>query len=112
MKLHAQPTSWAHRAWTTVALSVDERHAVARATSGLEVVRDTVIDQASTGGSYSRPMNVVRLLALCQALLFLALFLFICAQASAAKEGGRSFNPELSRSVYAPEAKQRLQASP
>lgn len=36
--------------------------------------------------------------------LFLALFLFICAWAGATTEGKARFNPELSRSVYAPEA--------
>ncbi|HUI08166.1 MAG TPA: hypothetical protein VL486_14290 [Verrucomicrobiae bacterium] len=49
-------------------------------------------------------MSLVRILALCQALLFLALFLFLCAQAGAVTESNRLFNPELSRSVYAPEA--------
>jgi len=41
-------------------------------------------------------MSLVRILALCQALLFLALFLFLCAQAGAVTESNRS--------VYAPEA--------
>jgi hypothetical protein len=43
-------------------------------------------------------------LALCQAFLFLGLFLFICAWAGADTGSKRSFNLELSRSVYAPEA--------
>jgi len=104
MKSQAQLAAWAHRAWAAVAVSVDEHRSVARAASGAYVRSDTLVDQQSTNSDFSRSASAVRILAICQALLFLAVFLFICARAGAITETSRSFKPELGRSVYSPQA--------
>lgn len=102
MKLHAQQVTWAHRAWAAGTILADERRLVSRAASAAGAESGTLVCRRSTGGSRSGPLGVVRILAFCQALLFLALFLLICAWAGATTVSTRSFNPEMSRSVYSP----------
>ena len=104
MRLHVQQGTWTPRDWATGTVLADKRTTFTEATPEVDAEGGTPVFLQSIGGSLSGALSVVRILAFCQALLFLALFLFICAWAGAVPVGKRSFNPELIQSVYAPEA--------
>jgi hypothetical protein len=68
-----------------------------------EVEYETVVCRPAASSSLSVPLRIVGILAFCQALVFIVLFLFICARAGAATEGKPSSGLELSSSVYTPQ---------
>ncbi len=90
--------AWGSHAWVTDPVMAD---AVSRPAADIE--RDILDSSGSETCSLSGSLCAVRTLALCQALVFLALILFICTLASATTGSQRLFNPELTRSVYVTE---------
>jgi hypothetical protein len=64
---------------------------------------EATICRRSASGSLSAPLRTVGILAFCQALVFVLLFLFLCAWAGAATEGKSASSLELNPSVYTPQ---------
>jgi hypothetical protein len=103
MKLPSQPATWTPRVWPKVDVLIDERCDHRKATVAVEAECETEVCRRTTGGSLSTSLRIVGILALCQALVFIALFLFICARVGAATEGKTTSSLELSSSVYTPQ---------
>ena len=103
MKLPAQPVTWSHRSWPAAGVAVDEKRESTTIDAAVDVASETVVCRRSAGGSLSTPLCIVGILAFCQALLFVVLFLFICARAGAATDASPKTNLELTPSVYVPQ---------
>jgi hypothetical protein len=73
--------------------------------AAIKTANQATIRQAATS-SLAGPVRLVRILALCQALFFVALFLFLCAHAGAETASQLNFTPELKLSSFTPQ-KQR-----
>jgi hypothetical protein len=102
MKWHAQPVAWTGRTWSDDDVFVDENRLVGKETSAAVWGKcQSVACQREASGSLSTPMRIVGVLAFCQAVFFLVLFLFICARAGAATEGKTVPSLELNLSTYA-----------
>lgn len=102
MKGHAQPAAWTGDTWSDHTVGANDN---LRAVSGIS---QAGWDEGQVGGcpreesgSLSKPMRIVGVLAFCQAILFVVLFLFICARAGAATEGKPAPSLELKLSAYA-----------
>lgn len=100
MKLHAPPAIWTHRAWPDDDVMIDENRLATRDTSAAQAERDFRVRQRAGSGCLSTPMRVVGVLAFCQAIFFLALFLFLCARAGAAPESKSAPRFILTLSTY------------
>lgn len=102
MKLHAPPVAWTGRTWSDDDVSVDESR-LARTETSAAIWADgqSVPCQREANSSLSTPMRIVGVLAFCQAVFFLVLFLFICARAGAAIDGKTAPRLELNLSTYA-----------
>jgi hypothetical protein len=100
MKSYPQQVTWAHRVWSTSPISANESSFVRRVVSAPAHESDGY--RRLTNNNQLGALGLVRILAFCQALLFLTLFLLICTWAGAATESKRVFNPEISKSVYSP----------
>lgn len=102
MKWHAQPVAWTGRTWSDDDVVVDEKRLAWNGTSA-DVWGEgpSVARQREASGSLATPMRIVGVLAFCQAVFFLILFLFICARAGAATEGKTAPGLELNLSTYA-----------
>jgi hypothetical protein len=103
MKLPAQSVIWTQRVWPKADVMVDGRCEPRRAALAVEVECETVVCRQAASSSLSVSLRIVGILAFCQALVFIVLFLFICARAGAAIEGKPSSSLELSPSVYIPQ---------
>jgi hypothetical protein len=84
MKLHAPSVVWTHDAWSDGA-SADTKSVARRDTAAIQGEYEAAVCQRAAEGSLSTSMRIVGVLAFCHALLFLVLFLFICAHAGAAE---------------------------
>jgi len=104
MKLRAQPVIWTHRAWPRADVLVDEHCEDRGDTATAEVERRAVICRPRASDGLSVPLHIVGVLAFCQALVFIVLFLFICARAGAATVGKPTSDLALSLSVYTPQS--------
>ncbi len=100
MKLQTHPVTWAHASWPSV--SIDERLFPTQATPVLDARCESVYDRSATPSSLSTPLRVVRILAFCQAIIFLVLFLFVCAWTGAATESKSTADLQVTSSSYAP----------
>ena len=103
MKLPAQPVIWTHRAWPKADLLVDERCEPGKVALAAEGECEAVVCRRTASGSLSTPLRIVGILAFCQTLVFIVLFLFICARAGAATVGKPAPSLELSLSAYTPQ---------
>jgi hypothetical protein len=104
MKVDLQQLAYASYAWATDRGPADEHCTPTSGPYATDGKSNVLVSSGSVDGNLSRSLRAVRTLALCQALLFVALVLFICALARATTEGRRVFHPELVRSVYATES--------
>jgi hypothetical protein len=100
MKLQTHPVTWAHASWPSV--SIDERSFRTQSTPVLDARRESVNVRSAASSSLSTPLRVVRILAFCQAIIFLVLFLFVCAWAGAATERKSTVDLQVISSSYAP----------
>lgn len=101
MKSHAQPATWTHRVWSGDRITVKRNVAVRPGASVTpsEWAPEEVY-QPKPSGDLSAPMRIVGVLAFCQAILFLVLFLFLCARAGAATASKSTPSLELTLSSY------------
>jgi hypothetical protein len=83
---------------------VEENRPATRDTLAAKAEREFVVRQRAGSDSLSTAMHIVRILAFCQAIFFLALFLFLCARAGAAPESKAESRLALTSSTYATEA--------
>lgn len=104
MKMQAPPAMWTHRAWTDDVVRIDENRSVTRDTSVARAEREFMVRQRAGSDCLATPLRVVGILAFCQAIGFLALFLLLCARAGAATESKPAPRLTLTLSTYATEA--------
>ena len=100
MKLHAPPAIWTHRAWPNDGVMIEENRPATRDTSAAKAEHEFVVCQRAGSGCVSTAMQIVGILAFCQAIFFLALFLFLCARAGAAPESKAGSRVALISSTY------------
>jgi hypothetical protein len=103
MKLQAHQVTWTPSAWTSTAVLVGERQLPADAASMLNVRSKPVDVGRAASSSLSAPLRAVRILAFCQAIIFLVLFLFVCAWAHGATAGKPTIDLQVIGSSYAPQ---------
>src|SRR5271154_4806431 len=107
MKSPVQPVIWTQRAWPKAGVPVAERSHAGKVASAIEIEGEAMVCGRTNRGSLSTPLRIVGILAFCQALVFVVLFLFLCARAGAATEAKPAAKPtsnlELSPSVYVPQ---------
>ena len=100
MKLHAQPVSWAHRPWSDEDVVADRDCPAREYAAASPAECESGVCRHADGGSLSTPMRIVGVLAFCQTIFFLVLFLFICARAGAATESKSAPTAKLTLSTY------------
>lgn len=100
MKLHAQPVLWTHRPWSDDGVLADKNYPIRTSTSALPAECESVACGRADSGGLSTPMRIVGILAFCQTIFFLVLFLFMCARAGAATESKSAPSLELNLSTY------------
>jgi len=103
MKSPVQPVIWTQRAWPKAGVPVAERSHAGKVASAIEIEGEAMVCGRTNRGSLSTPLRIVGILAFCQALVFVVLFLFICARAGAATVGKPASVLELSPSTYLPQ---------
>ena len=101
MKSHAQFVPWVHRANSDGDVRTDTRTTIRKQGRALPVHGRTADCRPSLSTGLAAPMRVVGVLAFCQAIFFLVLFLFLCAQVGAATESKSGHSLELIPSTYA-----------
>src|ERR1035437_4165303 len=104
MKLPAQSVIWTQRGWPKADVLADGRCEPRKAALAVDVECETVVCRRTASSSLSIPLRIVGILAFCQALVFIVLFLFICARAGAATEANPTSGLELSPSAYTPQS--------
>jgi hypothetical protein len=104
MKSPAQPVIWTHRAWPKAGISTAARYEAERDAAAVEMECEATACRRTACGNLSTPLRIVGILAFCQALAFVVLFLFLCTRAGAATEGKTTSSLELNPSVYLPQS--------
>ena len=102
MKWPAQQATWLHHEWTHAGILVDDRHPATKSSLIPDIESQTSARRQATG-NLTGPVRIVTILAFCQTLFFLVLFLFICAWAGAVTGEKPGTNLELIASSYAPQ---------
>jgi hypothetical protein len=103
MKSPAQPATWTQRSWSKDGVPVGECYEAGKAAKAVEIENEAMVCRQTASGSLTTPLRIVGILAFCQALVFVVLFLFLCAGAGAATEAKPASSLELSSSVYLPQ---------
>jgi hypothetical protein len=105
MKSSAQPVIWTQRAWPKAGVSVGDRREAAKiaGTVTIDSEAEAMACRRTANDSLSTPLRIVGILAFCQALVFVVLFLFICARAGATTERKPTSGLELNPSTYVPQ---------
>jgi hypothetical protein len=103
MKSPAHPLIWTHRAWPREGLSAAARYEAERDAAAVEMESEAMVCRRTASDSLTTPLRIVGILAFCQALVFVVLFLFLCARAGAATEGKSTSDLELNPSAYLPQ---------
>lgn len=103
MKLQAHQVTWTPSAWAGTAVLVDERQLPTDAASMPNVRNKSMCVGRATSSSLSAPLRAVRILAFCQAIIFLVLFLFVCAWAHGATAAKPTVDLQVIGSSYAPQ---------
>ena len=100
MKSHTHSVLWTYRADSNGDVVIDT-HTSVRKQHHVQPIQSWSVDcRPSSSGSLSAPLTWVGVLAFCQAIIFLALFLLFCARAGAATEGKPAHSVELISSTY------------
>jgi len=100
MKSHTQPAPWTHRVWSADNIAVERNVPARRETATIPSARVPEVYQPKASGGLTMSMQIVGILAFCQAILFLVLFLFLCARAGAATTNKPTPPLELTLSTY------------
>jgi hypothetical protein len=100
MKSHAHAATWIHRAASNDGAVIDTHTTVRKQGRALPVHDRSVDCRPSSSASLSAPLRVVGVLAFCQAIFFLVLFLFLCARVGAATESKSGHSLKLVLSTY------------
>jgi hypothetical protein len=103
MKSPAQPVIWTDRAWPRAGRSIAERREAGKVAPAVEIEGEAIVCRRTDSGSLATSLRIVGILAFCQALVFVVLFLFLCARAGAATEAKPTSSLELSPSTYLPQ---------
>jgi hypothetical protein len=103
MKLQAYQTPWAPGLWRNARVWGDELRSQADVPSARKGPRHSVPVRRTASGSLADSLRVVRILAFCQAIIFLVLFLFICAWAQASTTRQPTIDLSVMASSYAPQ---------
>ena len=101
MKSHAHFIPWVHRASSNGGVVVQAHTSVRKQGRALPVHGRSADCRPLSSTGLSAPMRVVGVLAFCQAIFFLVLFLFLCARVGAATESKSGHSLELIPSTYA-----------
>src|SRR5579862_1575547 len=101
MKSQTQPETWTHRVWSGDSIAVARNAPVRREVSAPPDVCTPAVYQPKQGDSLFASMRIVGVLAFCQVIFFLVLFLFLCARAGAATASNSTHSLELTLSTYA-----------
>jgi hypothetical protein len=102
MKWHTQQATLTHYDWAHTGTLVGEGCRAAKS-SCLPDIESAADARRQASGNLTGPLRIVTILAFCQTLFFLVLFLFICAWAGAATSEKPATNLELIASTYAPQ---------
>lgn len=100
MKAHTQSVPWIDRANTNGDVVVDTPTTVRKRYRSMRGNARPVECHPSSNTELSTSLRVVGVLAFCQAIVFLVLFLFLCARAGAATESKPGHSLELIPSTY------------
>jgi hypothetical protein len=103
MRSPAHPVIWTDHAWPKAGRSVAERHEAGNLATAADIEGEAMVCRRTDSGSLAAPLRIVGILAFCQALVFVVLFLFLCARAGAAPEVKPKSSLELSPSTYQPQ---------
>lgn len=103
MKSPAQPLIWTHRTWPREGLSAAARYEVERDAAAVEMESEAMVCRRTASDSLVTPLRIVGILAFCQTLVFVVLFLFLCARAGAATVAKPTSDLELNPSAYLPQ---------
>jgi hypothetical protein len=104
MKLQAHQVTWTQDAWANARVLADKRPLITDTASTLIVRSKSVGVQRETASTLSAPLRAVRILAFCQAIVFIVLFLFICAWTHAGTTAGKpTLDLQVIGSSYAPQ---------
>ncbi len=101
MKSHANSVPWIHRANSNGGVVIDAHTTVRKQGRALRVHARSVDCRPSSRDDLSAAMRMVGVLAFCQAIVFLVVFLFLCARVGAATESKSGHSLELIPSTYA-----------
>jgi hypothetical protein len=100
MKSHAPSITWMHRHWTDDPAVAAQNDRAPQAASMAPATSETELCDRAMSGGLSAPLRIVGILAFCQAIFFLAFFLFVCARVGAATPGKSASALELTLSTY------------
>ena len=95
MKSHTDSVPWTYRAGSNADVAIDTHTTVRRQHQAQPIHSWSFDCRPPSSASLSTPLTWVGVLAFCQVIIFLALFLFICARAGAATENKSAHGPEL-----------------
>jgi hypothetical protein len=101
MKMHAPPGSWTHQTWPDHEVVIHESYPGTRDALAAWAEPEFMACPRAGSGSLSTSVRIVGILAFCQAIGFLALFLFLCARAGAATGSNTVSRLTLTPSTYA-----------
>ena len=100
MKSYAQSLAWIQRTGSKDDAAIDSSITIRRQRPALPVHDRSVDCRPSSNEGLSGPLTVVGVLAFCQAIFFLVLFLFLCARVGAATETKPGQSLELVLSTF------------
>ena len=103
MKSPVHPVIWAHRAWSGDSTPATERGGIEKGATAVAAEYESVLARRTSQSSLSTPLRIVGIMAFCQALVFVVIFLFLCARAGAATAAKPASTLELSLSAYIPQ---------
>ncbi len=103
MRSPAHPVIWTDHGWPKAGKSATDRYEAGNADRASWMEGETMVCRPTDRGSLSTSLRIVGILAFCQALVFVVLFLFLCDRAGAATEAKSTSGLELSPSAYLPQ---------
>ena len=103
MKSPVHPVIWAHRAWPSDSIPAVERGGIEKGATAGAAEYESVLARRTSQSSLSTPLRIVGIMAFCQALVFVVIFLFLCARAGAATAAKPASTFELILSAYTPQ---------
>ena len=100
MKLATHPATWSHVSWPSP--TMDEGSLRPESSSAVKASCETGGARPARSGNLSASLRIVRILAFCQAIIFIVLFLFVCAWAGATTTDKSTVDLQMISSSYSP----------